>query len=178
MIYLLDIIMTNQSKISGKVYVLNTLYFLPETALVVILSQSIKWSLITNQKYQEMLLKSVREDTDLSLDQQDSIVQTTNNLVYAVCDDETYSSHSNPLRNIQSEIRRMNAFSANDNLEQLFFPVRSEQDRSVIIANRKTTSDINVGNSAAVPQMARAQLNNSSQATTRILPGFSQEPSP
>ena len=91
MIYMLDIILANSTVISGKVYVLNSLYFLAETALILVLSQSIKWSLITNARYHEMLLLTVRDEANISLDQQDS--QTSaHNLVYALCEDETFST--------------------------------------------------------------------------------------
>ena len=53
------------------------------------------------------------------------------------------------MRNIQSEIRRLNAFSANDNIDQIFLPSRTSDHPSFLLAaaNRKTTSD------AAVPHI-------------------------
>ncbi|CDW83364.1 UNKNOWN [Stylonychia lemnae] len=95
MMNMFTVIFNAEKDISVSMYVYTILYFVPELALIAIMSQSIRWSLFTYQKY--LLQESVKKDTmtdDESLQKRDSIIEDRSHLLYAICEDDSFSNSS------------------------------------------------------------------------------------
>ena len=112
--------------ITFSIYMYTILYFVPEVALIAIMSQSIKWSLFTYEKYQ--IAESKKKDTmteDESLKHRDSVMEERSHVMYGIYDDETYSNSSMNDRTADRNSRMINAFSANGDLRSVL--VRDSQ---------------------------------------------------
>eukprot|EP00347_Sterkiella_histriomuscorum_P002973 403366089 len=209
MSYMFTQLFEDQKEIQWSAFVYSTLYFIPELALIAVMSQSIKWSLYTYQKYKVQVLdKRETLESDSSLRQRDSITDTEranaayldkSELFYAIANDDSFSQNNNQnhiqnsqhtilhLQNQQQQssliqqhllqngqyqnnssvlsrrdvdmmVRRINAFSANDNLRSILLR-ESVQISNERLLNQNQNSIIqninnrNTGQVSAVPRM-------------------------
>lgn len=103
--------------------------------------------MFTYQKYKQT--ENEKKETltsDPSLGMRDSEAEDKSHLLFAICNDDSFSNSSLLMKDIDIAVRRMNAFSANDDLRSVLIRESTRLD-SERLRNRNT------GQISAVPRI-------------------------